>query len=101
LKKTLANAAMITFEELAEENHCSDDYSALIKKFPNIFITNVPIFTTNNMESCRRFIAFIDIAYDQGAKIFIESHTDPESLYQDPLKRLPFERTQSRLKEML
>lgn len=101
IAQTCGSAAFFNFSELAEDDRAFDDYRKLIKKFPTIFITNVPIFDRTNKDACRRFMAFIDIAYDCSANLFISAFAAPHELYQDPDHTLPFARTASRLGEIL
>lgn len=102
LKETLVNAVYISFDELAcLHNHSAEDYEQLIKKFPTIFLYDVPIFDETNRDACRRFMAFIDILYDQKGTLFMEAEMMPDQLYQDERYPLPFERTFSRLIDLL
>lgn len=101
LAQTCGSAAFFNFSEIAEDERAFDDYRKLIKTFPTIFLTNVPIFDRTNKDACRRFMALIDIAYDCSAALFISAFATPHELYQDPDHTLPFERTASRLGEIL
>lgn len=101
LAQTCGAAAFFNFSELAEDERAFDDYRKLIKTFPTIFVTDVPIFDSTNKDACRRFMAFIDIAYDCSAKLFISAFAAPDELYQDTNHTLPFARTASRLGEIL
>ena len=101
LDKTHHSGAFIDFSLLAETAYAFDDYRKLVKAFPSIFVTNVPIFDSANRDACRRFMAFIDIVYDSGAELCMSAYAFPHELYQDPDNKLPFARTASRLGEML
>ncbi|MDP3372234.1 MAG: cell division protein ZapE [Candidatus Paracaedibacteraceae bacterium] len=101
LKNTLKDAALIDFQELAIGNRAFDDYRVLVQTFNHLFITNVPIFNEKNRDACRRFMAFIDIVYAQNCHLYISSDVRITELYQDATNQLPFERTISRLTELL
>lgn len=101
LNKTHESAVLIDFASLAEFDQAFDDYRELVKTFSTIFVTDVPIFNSENRDACRRFMAFIDIIYDSGATLYMSAYASPHQLYQDPVNKLPFARTASRLGEML
>ena len=101
LAKTVPSLVFIDFSLLAECDHAFDDYRTLVQAFPIIFVTDVPIFDQTNRDACRRFMAFIDIVYDNGAELYMSAHASPAELYQDPGNTLPFGRTASRLGEMM
>ncbi len=101
LIQTIGAAVFVDFQSLAEENHAASDYKTLVETFPVVLVHNVPIFTHENRDACRRFMAFIDILYDQKGTLFMESAAMPDHLYQDIDKKLPFERTASRLNQLL
>ena len=101
LDKTHHSGVFIDFSLLAEAAYAFDDYRKLVKAFPSIFVTDVPIFDSTNRDACRRFMAFVDIVYDSGAELCMSAYASPHELYQDPDNKLPFARTASRLGEML
>jgi predicted ATPase len=101
LEKTIHNSVFLSFNDLAEGNRNINDYKILIDRFSNIYLTDVPIFTSRNLDSCRRFMSFIDILYDQNKSLWMEAHQFPTDLYQDQNNSLPFNRTSSRLAELL
>jgi len=84
LSATHSSAAFIDFSALAETTCAFDDYRTLVQTFSTIFVTDVPIFNETNRDPCRRFMAFIDIAYECGAELYISAHAAPDALYQDP-----------------
>ena len=101
LTKTLPSAVFIDFESLAVHDRAFADYHALTQAFSVIFITDVPIFNQTNRDACRRFMAFVDILYDNKVTVYMSAAAAPSKLYQDPGGKLPFERTASRLAEIL
>ncbi len=101
LMQTIGTAVFIDFQSLAEENRAASDYKTLVETFPVVLVYNVPIFTHENRDACRRFMAFIDILYDKKGTLFMESAAMPDQLYQDIDNKLPFERTASRLNQLL
>lgn len=101
LKKTLKCAVLISFDELATGNRAFDDYRRLVQMFRVIFVTNVPIFNDKNRDACRRFMAFIDIIYAEGCQFYMSAEAEISKLYQDKANFLPFERSSSRLAELL
>jgi len=52
------------------------DYIELARCYHTVFISNVPIFTENNEDMARRFIAVIDEFYDRKVKLIIAAATN-------------------------
>jgi len=76
------------------------DYIEIAKQFEIVFLSNVPIFTKNSEEQCRRFIMLIDELYDKKIKLIISAVAKPDALYTGNLLHFEFMRTISRLQEM-
>ena len=77
-----------------------NDYIALAEKFESIFISNLPILSSDYDNEARRFIALVDELYDRRKPLFISAEVHFNALYQGARLAFPFKRTVSRLKEM-
>jgi len=71
--ESTSKVAKFTFEELCGSPRSAADYLEITKTFPTIFITDIPKLTTNQKDMARRFITFIDAAYESKTKIFASS----------------------------
>lgn len=56
--------ARFTFDDLCGKALSASDYIEITKTFETIFVTNVPQLTLNTKDVARRFILFIDAAYE-------------------------------------
>jgi cell division protein ZapE len=92
--------AWFTFEELCEKPLGSPDYLKLAETYRTIFIDEVPVFKATDRNETKRFILFIDTAYDKGTRLVISAATEPEMLCPAGQHRAEFLRTASRLREM-
>lgn len=59
-----SSVAKFTFEELCGKNLSASDYLAITKQFQTVFVTDVPQLDLNSKDMARRFILFIDSAYE-------------------------------------
>nr|WP_243830499.1 AFG1/ZapE family ATPase [Allofrancisella inopinata] len=99
----------ITFSDLCETNRSYLDYIEIVNKFKVVLLQDIPKFdlrgTNNNREkdSLRRFISFVDEAYEKSIILYANFQTCLEDLvYTDNSKiKNVFMRTQSRLYGMM
>jgi cell division protein ZapE len=100
---TIARAggmAWFDFAELCEGPRSADDYIALAHRLHTLFLSGVPVFTGQNDDAARRFIALVDELYDQRVQLVIAAAAEPAALYRGERLKAAFERTASRLTEM-
>ena len=90
-----------TFSELCEKPRGASDYLEITKRYKVILIHNVPKMGYDRRNEIRRFIALIDTLYDQECQIAVTAETDYDRLYFGKDHAFEFERTKSRLQEML
>jgi len=57
--------------------------------------------TEKQDDQARRFISLVDEFYDRGVKLILSAETALENLYQGKRLQFEFERTRSRLREMM
>lgn len=68
-----AKVARFTFHELCGTPRSAADYIEICRTFPTIFIHDIPNMGLDQREVARRFITFIDAAYESKQKIFLSS----------------------------
>ena len=100
LTKCTANIVMTSFNQVCNANLGHEDYKNIAKNFSLIFLENVPDFIEENKDSCRRFISFIDMLYENNCSIVILASKPIAKLNNINSLLKEFERTTSRLYEM-
>ena len=88
------------FKELCEGPRSAKDYIEICTEFHTIFVSDVPIFTTDNEDSARRFIALVDECYERKVNLILSLEEALEDLYRGQKLIEPYKRTLSRLAEM-
>lgn len=89
-----------TFKELCDGPRGSADYIELARCYHTVFISDVPILTSDHDNQTRRFITLVDEFYDRAVKLVIAAAAPIDSLHRGSKLAFEFERTQSRLIEM-
>lgn len=65
--------ARFEFKELCGTPRSAADYIEICRNFPVVFVDNVPKMGLDQREMARRFITFIDAAYESKTKLFATS----------------------------
>lgn len=91
------------FAALCEGPRAVADYIEIARSFHTVFISAVPQFDTSQRseDAAKRFIYLVDEFYDRNVKLVLSAAADPLALYRGDRHRHEFERTTSRLIEML
>lgn len=95
-----ADVVWFGFDALCEGARSQNDYVEIADEFHTVFLSDVPVFTEQDDDAARRFIALIDEFYDQGVKLVLSAAAPPEQLYRGQRLKFDFQRTASRLTEM-
>ena len=77
------------------------DYLAIAGRFAGLVLADIPQFTESNEHLARRFMWLIDALYDRGRFLVASAVTDIETLYVGHQWQFEFDRTASRLGEMV
>jgi cell division protein ZapE len=93
--------AWFDFSTLCRQPLGTADYVALATAFRVVLIEGVPCFTDDNIEEMMRFITLIDCLYEAKRCVAIVAATPIEQLYQSNHGAMEFQRSASRLIEML
>ena len=91
----------IEFHELCKSPRGQADYIALANQYKTILISNMPQLTPNMEGYARRFVSAIDEFYDQEVELYLSATMPLDQLYEGNQCKMIFERTYSRLGEML
>ncbi|WFD31470.1 peroxisome-assembly ATPase [Malassezia sp. CBS 17886] len=70
------NAARLSFMELCGQPRSAADYIALCQRYPVIFVEDIPTMSLEMRDLARRFITFIDAAYESKTVLFCTSETE-------------------------
>lgn len=73
--------AYMTFTDLCSTPRSAADYLAICKEFDLFFVDSVGQMNFSMREEARRFITFIDIAYDNRLPIVLNLNMSPENLF--------------------
>ena len=100
IKKTHKNIAVFNFDDLCRVEFSASDYQAICQKFEVIFLLKIPRLLPEDANEARRFIVFIDEAYEKKTNLIILAKTNPNQIYENGSGSEAFKRTVSRLNEM-
>lgn len=116
MPRSTEHVAWFEFEDLCEAALGAAEYLSLTRRYHTVFVHNVPRFViSRNRNEMRRFITFVDVAYENHVKLFVAAAAPPMALYvPDPQpgsskgaavfageeEHFAFDRTVSRLIEM-
>jgi cell division protein ZapE len=95
-------SARMSFAELCGRPLGAADYLALTRAFHTFVVDRIPAMDFEQRNEARRFITFIDAAYDHGVKLVASAAAEPDRLYvaTEGKEAFEFRRTASRLVEM-
>jgi len=92
--------AWFDFTALCEGPRAAADYIEIATEFHTVLLGNVPVMDALRDDAARRFVTFIDEAYDRRVKLVCTAAAPPHALYTGERLSAAFERTASRLTEM-
>jgi cell division protein ZapE len=93
-------AAWFDFHELCDGPRGAAHYIELARTYHTVVLSYVPILTSDDDNSTRRFINMVDEFYDRGVNLLIAAEAPMRELYVGTKLKFEFERTISRLIEM-
>ena len=92
--------ARFAFGDLCARPLGARDYLALAERFHTFILDGIPRMGREQRNEAMRFIALIDVLYDNRVGLICSADAPPEALYEGPDGAFEFERTASRLIEM-
>lgn len=75
------NVMQFTFNELCGENKSAADYLEICRNFPTAIITDIPSISMDQRDLIRRFITFLDAAYDSHCKLVVTAEKPFDQLF--------------------
>ncbi|XP_012555999.2 AFG1-like ATPase isoform X1 [Hydra vulgaris] len=76
------NVARFTFNELCCHPLGSADYFKICSSFQSVFIDDIPKMTLFHKNEARRFLSFIDAAYECNVKVYCNSQASVDDIFQ-------------------
>lgn len=89
------------FQELCATARSAHDYQRLCSQYTSIFLSNITSTHEESGDIAARFIQLIDAIYDHGINLWAHSHVPLDALYSGRSLAFEFQRTRSRLQELL
>jgi cell division protein ZapE len=88
------------FATLCGGPRSQNDYLEIASQFHTVILSDIPRMASSMASEARRFVWFIDVMYDQKAKVLMSAACPPEDLYTAGAMVLEFQRTVSRIVEI-
>ena len=101
IEKVAGDIGYVSFASLCDAPLAARDYLAIAGRFAGLVLADIPQFTESNEHLARRFMWLIDALYDRGRFLVASAATDINDLYAGHQWRFEFDRTASRLGEMV
>jgi cell division protein ZapE len=99
--KSLKGVAVFSFKRLCGEARGAADYLAIARTYHSVIIVGIPAMGPDNRNEAARFVTLIDTLYEYRVKLLAGADARPDELYRAGDGAFEFERTASRLNEML
>jgi cell division protein ZapE len=96
-----AGQARVSFAELCARPLGPADYLALVGAVKLLVIEDIPVMGPANSNEAKRFVTLIDTLYEGHVRLVASAAAEPEALYVEGTGAFEFERTASRLREMM
>ena len=80
IPQAVGAVARFDFDALFRRPLSAGDYVALASRFATFFVDHVPVLTDDERDATKRFINFIDAAYDARAKLIVSAAAEPDAL---------------------
>ncbi|MDE3080999.1 MAG: AFG1 family ATPase [Paracoccaceae bacterium] len=93
--------ARVTFWELCARPLGPADYLAIAAAVRVLVIEEIPHLSASNYNEAKRFVTLIDTLYEARVRVIASAADAPERLYVEGEGSFEFERTASRLREMM
>lgn len=93
--------ARVTFWELCARPLGPADYLAIAEAVRVLVIEDIPHLSASNYNEAKRFVTLIDTLYEARGRVIASAADVPERLYVEGEGSFEFERTASRLHEMM
>lgn len=95
------HVAWFDFNVLCQPPRSQKDYLALAQRFDIILLSNVTAIAENDETTVTYLIKLIDVLYDENITLILSSEVDIDHIYPAGRKLKEFQRTKSRMKQMI
>lgn len=93
-------AVWFQFKTLCDSPRSQNDYIEIVRRHHTIFISNLTAMNDQHNDVAKRFLNFIDVAYDSRVKLVISASNPIQEIYSGKKLEFEFARVLSRLIEM-
>ncbi|KAA3640844.1 MAG: AFG1 family ATPase [Proteobacteria bacterium] len=95
------NVLWCDFKSLCVAARGANDYLLIGERFEFVMIDNIPLLTRDRDDQTRRFITLVDVLYEAQVGVVGRATCHYEALYQGQRMAFEYQRTRSRLTELL
>lgn len=99
--KSLKGVAVFSFKRLCADARGAADYLAIAQRYHTVILVGIPAMGPEKRNEAARFVTLIDALYEYRVKLLASADALPDHLYTAGDGSFEFERTASRLNEML
>lgn len=92
---------MATFQDLCGKPLGPGDYLVIAEAVRVLILKDIPKLSREGSNEAKRFVTLIDALYEAQVKLIASAAAEPEALYETGTGAFEFERTASRLREMM
>ncbi|MEM9212439.1 MAG: AFG1/ZapE family ATPase, partial [Pseudomonadota bacterium] len=93
--------ARASFSDLCEAPLGPADYLLIADTVRVLFVTGIPKLGSADANAAKRFVTLVDTLYEAKTRLIATAAAEPEDLYTAGTGAFEFERTASRLREMM
>jgi protein AFG1 len=93
-KSSPRSVAQFTFDQLCGKPLSAADYLELTRNFNRFVLTDIPLLSIRQTDLTRRFITFLDAAYESRAKLAVTAERPFENLFTTEDDALMYDRTE-------
>lgn len=101
LPRFWGGVARATFADLCAQPLGPGDYLQIAETARVLILTDIPELSASAQNEAKRFVTLIDALYEARVKLIVSAAAEPEALYPKGKGAFEFERTASRLREMM
>ena len=92
---------MASFADLCSQPLGPGDFLMIAENVRVMILKDVPRLTPAHQNEAKRFVTLIDALYEAKTRLIMSAATEPELLYTEGRGAFEFERTASRIREMI
>jgi cell division protein ZapE len=101
IKKKSSQTIWFEFADICNVPRSQQDYLTIAEQFKTVFISNIPVISSDAKDQICLFINLVDVFYDAKVRLVLSSaESIPELYHRGHHTILEYERTHSRLLEM-